>query len=174
MFRSFLWLSLLLTSLQLAGQEPGTPPCACCQPEHQAFDFWIGSWEVRDVSGKRLGTNRIEKQQGGCLLQEHWVGAGGQSTGSSFNYFNSKEGRWEQLWVDRSGTVLKLYGNGDGNRMVLTSEPFQREGQAPGQHRITWSLRPDGTVRQHWEVLAGGESVQTLFDGIYTRMPQGE
>lgn len=164
--------ALVLFSEGVFSQEatvPSAENCPCCQPEHQAFDFWIGVWEVRNADGVLLGTNRIERLQGGCLLQEHWVSATGVSTGTSMNYYNRILERWEQVWVDNGGNVLKLYGNRLDNQMVLTSEPFTAADGSTRRHRISWTLRTDGSVRQVWEVLREDEVVQILFDGMYTR-----
>ncbi|MBC2839882.1 hypothetical protein H7F20_11105 [Robiginitalea sp. SC105] len=149
--------------------QAATDNCNCCTDLHRAFDFWIGDWEVTGPTGSPAGTNRIERIQGGCVLQEHWVGAGGANTGTSLNFYNARMGVWEQLWVDNTGSALKLSGGPEGGRMVMSSEPFRDTAGNERVHRITWTPREDGTVRQHWEVLQDGKTVQTLFDGVYRR-----
>ena len=173
--RCFFLILLLFPVRDLTAQEEDTVAsdgqggdvCACCTEDHRAFDFWVGDWEVRDSAGNLLGTNRIEKLHGGCLLLENWEGNRPGSTGSSFNFYNPGEDRWEQIWVDPSGTILKLYGGRLGNRMVLRSEPFEDAEGYPGQPRISWTLLSDGSVRQLWEVVQGTEVLRVLFDGLY-------
>lgn len=164
----FLLVGFLL-AIPARGQE-NQPPCNCCTEMHRAFDFWVGEWEVTGTDGTVLGTNRIERIQDGCVLQEHWESSGNGTAGTSLNYYHSGEGDWEQLWVDNSGFVLKLRGGPQDGRMILASDPFSDASGNDRVHRITWTPREDGTVRQHWEVLEEGEVVQTLFDGIYSRI----
>jgi hypothetical protein len=124
---------------------------------------------VSNPDGTSAGTNRIEKIQDGCIIQEHWVGAQGNLTGSSFNYYNANSEQWEQLWIDNTGNVLKLSGNRIDDRMVLASEPFSLTDGNTYVNRITWTQMPDGRVRQLWELLQDEQVVNTLFDGLYKR-----
>ncbi len=145
--------------------------CACCTTDHAAFDFWLGSWEVTTVNGAFAGTNKIVKEQDGCLLRENWTGANGQFTGTSINFYNSYTSQWEQLWIDNSGNPLKLKGNRIANQMILSSDPFKQADGKEYKNRITWTLNKEGTVRQLWEVLDSTETpVKILFDGLYSRM----
>ena len=166
----FLTTTALLIGLTGSAQTQNSPDtdCNCCSQAHTDFDFWIGTWEVTLADGSQAGTNRIEKIQDGCVLQEFWEGASG-STGTSLNFYNPKEAVWEQLWVDNSGTSLRLKGNRIGNRMVMSSAPFKDPGGRERIHRISWTALPDGRVRQLWEVLESGEVVQVLFDGYYRK-----
>lgn len=160
-------LILLLFAYNGSAQDSG---CPCCTDNHRDFDFWIGRWEVSNPDGTSAGTNRIEKNQDGCLIQEHWVSAQGKLTGSSFNFYDTKAGQWEQLWIDNTGNVLKLFGNRFEDRMVLASEPFSLTDGNTYVNRITWTLLPDGRVRQLWELLQDDQVVNTLFDGLYKRV----
>ena len=142
--------------------------CPCCTDDHSAFDFWVGEWEVTNANGKPAGENTITKQEGGCVLRENWTSATPGYTGTSINFYNRTSKQWEQLWVDNSGSFLKLKGNRDGDKMILTSPEFDREGKTL-KNRITWFKNEDGTVRQLWEVLEGDTVVSVLFDGLYKR-----
>ena len=146
--------------------------CPCCSDNHQAFDFWIGNWEVKQADGTPAGVNRIIKAQGGCVLQEHWESARQGFTGTSFTYYNQRSTQWEQLWVDNGGNILKLKGERQGDQMILSSEPFTGPEGHERVNRITWTLLEDGKVRQLWEVLQGETAVQVLFDGYYQRVAE--
>ena len=146
-----------------------TASCSCCTEEHSEFDFWLGNWEVKLPDGTLAGENRIEKTEGGCVIRENWKGANAGFTGTSYNYFNPESGLWEQLWLDSSGTILKLSGGRVGNQMVLRSEESLDDNQVLTFQQITWTLLSDGKVRQVWEVLRDGASTRVLFDGLYTR-----
>ena len=179
-------LSLILTLILLPAlapaQEQSPPPDEpeadqtsapepCSSPEHRQFDFWIGEWEVEDAkTGEIAGTNRIERILDGCVLRESWEGQSGLR-GHSFNTWFEAGDRWHQTWVDNRGGLLELDGGLVGDSMVLEgSEPSRRDPSVTVRHRITWTPREDGTVRQHWQASKdGGETWDTVFDGLYRR-----
>lgn len=158
-------LIFLFISSSLMAQQND---CPCCTENHEAFDFWIGDWEVFNKDGTMVGKNTIEKIQDKCILKENWRGNQG-STGTSLNFYNLKTQQWEQLWVDNTGSHLKLKGNRVGNQMILSSEVFIHNDGKEYVNRITWTQNEDGTVRQLWEILQGGEAVRILFDGLYRK-----
>lgn len=156
---------LVITSALSAQSPPG-----CDAPEHRQFDFWIGSWTVTTPQGDLAGTNRIERTLKGCVLVENWAGSKGGS-GNSFNLWTATDGKWHQVWVDDSGTMLTLVGGLQGTSMVLTGTHA-----APGRpgvtstERITWTPLDGGRVRQLWESSTdGGTTWSSQFDGLYTR-----
>lgn len=143
--------------------------CNCCTPQHEAFDFWIGDWEVTNPQGVKVGDNKIVKTQGNCLLIENWVGANGQTTGTSQNFYNRKTQQWEQLWIDNQGGHLKLKGERKGNQMILlTDEETNKDGQK-FYHRVTWTANDNGTVRQLWETIVENSEPTIVFDGLYKK-----
>ena len=153
----------VFATLLLASATP------CTAPEYRQFDFWAGSWDVRNAEGKVAGTNRIEPILGGCALQENWTGRGGM-VGTSLNAYDPLDGRWHQTWVDSEGLRLELAGEYALGKMTLSGEG--PEPDKPGgrvRHRITWSRLPEGgRVRQLWEVSKdAGASWKAVFDGTY-------
>ncbi|MDX1661593.1 MAG: hypothetical protein R3326_07365 [Gemmatimonadota bacterium] len=133
----------------------------CSSPDHRAFDFWLGEWDVYDPKGEKVGENTITVIEDGCALRERWVSSAG-NTGRSLNYYDASTGKWYQTWVASSGRPLRLVGGREGDAMVMGME-------TPAiHHRITWTPNEDGSVRQHWEISRdGGESWETGFDGEY-------
>jgi len=171
-----LGLAALLLVGGLASQQP-LPSCA--GPEHRQFDFWVGDWVVTDSAGSRiLGTNRVTREEAGCLIHEHWTGGppgggggggGGGGTGQSLNFYDRATGRWAQVWVASTGNVLRLEGQLEGTAMRLEGETRRPDG-ATVRNRITWTPQPDGRVRQTWQVSRdGGATWQVSFDGWYRR-----
>jgi hypothetical protein len=159
---------LILPIFSVHADGAKSQPAACAAPEYRQFDFWAGDWNVTQ-NGKRAGTNRIEKILGGCALLEHWEGAGG-SRGNSLNYYDAVRHVWHQTWIDNQGAPLELEGKLEGDNMVLTGNAQDPASGAGVINRLTWTPRPDGTVRQHWETSAdGGKTWQTAFDGLYAR-----
>ncbi|MDF0715946.1 hypothetical protein PY092_07290 [Muricauda sp. 334s03] len=161
---------LILTILfQFALYAQNDDKCSCCSENHRAFDFWIGEWEVvNSQNGSPAGSSVVSREENGCVIHEKWTSANPGYTGTSLNFFNAESNQWEQLWVDNVGAVLKLKGNRDGNKMILTSDEFEKEGKK-FRNRITWTKNDDGTVRQFWEVLGEDEKTSIAFDGLYRK-----
>jgi hypothetical protein len=158
---------LLLAAGSLPAQQRPQP---CTGPEYRQFDFWIGDWTVTDSAGTvTMGSNRITSEEAGCLVHEHWTGAGG-GTGQSFNFYNRATKQWEQVWVASvAGGNLHLKGAFDGKSMVLSGERPGPNG-AIVQNRIRWTPLADGRVRQTWESSSdGGKSWAVSFDGYYRK-----
>lgn len=170
MSRALPLLALLsiAASVPLAAEDARPGPAPCSSAEHRQFDFWIGRWNVT-ASGQPAGRNDIQLILGGCVLLENWTGAQG-GAGKSLNYFDRTDGSWHQQWVDANGGSLSLAGRFENGAMRLEGERPATAKQPATRHRITWTPRPDGTVRQLWQSTATGkEEWQTQFDGIYVR-----
>jgi hypothetical protein len=158
----------LLATAAIAQQEtPQTdlPPCSAA--EHRQFDFWLGEWEVT-MNGKAAGTNTITTILGGCVIMEEWQSEGSAFSGKSFNRYDPVSGKWEQVWVDNTGGVLRLAGEYKDGKMVLAGKHVV--GGETVVDRITWHNNDDGTVRQVWEKSKDdGENWNAVFDGVYTK-----
>jgi hypothetical protein len=151
-----------------ARAQTAPPPPPCTSAEHRQFDFWIGDWEVRRADGRLAGRNRITREHGGCVLHEQYVAVGGYS-GSSLNIYDASRKRWHQTWTDNAGQLLELNGGFRDGRMILTGETVDSTGRVTAE-RITWTPRPDGSVRQFWEQSTDAGATWTVaFDGIYSR-----
>ena len=161
--KSYLAILILLLPAFIAAQSPSqSRPCQ--DPRYRQFDFWIGEWDV--FSGDRLvGRNRIERILDGCVLMENWVGQGG-SKGHSFNLFNAASGKWEQTWVDNSGTVINFKGSFDPNKQAMA---FTANAADTSKHKMTFWRMPDGSIKQKWEAAAKGQEYRVLFEGTYRR-----
>jgi len=46
---------------------------------------------VHDPAGTFVGTNKVMREQDGCLLVEHWTSSRGKETGTSFNYHDIRD-----------------------------------------------------------------------------------
>jgi len=148
------------------GDPNPAPPTQCASAQYRQFDFWVGDWEVRGTDGARLGSNQIEKIQGGCVLQEHWTGASGD-TGTSFNIYDFTRDVWHQTWVSRA-SLLVLEGGLQGTTMVLEGTTHEAGGREV-LNRITWTPVSHDEVTQVWETSGDGEQWNVIFHGIYRR-----
>ena len=160
----------LVLVLLAAGSLHAQTPAPCSATEYRQFDFWLGDWDVVGPNGNPAGTNSISRILGGCVLQEHWKGAGG-GEGMSFNTYDASRHLWHQTWVDDHGSLLELDGALAEGRMVLSGTTAARRGGSV-LNRITWSRLDDtgSRVRQLWETSSdGGKTWTTSFDGTYRK-----
>ena len=161
--------ALLLSGMALAPVARGRQqaPPRCDTPEYRQFDFWVGDWTVTS-GGTPAGVNRVTLEEAGCLVHEHWTGAGG-GTGQSFNFYDRADHRWHQVWVSSSGTVLFLSGQYADGRLEYAGEAPAVSGAGTAHQRLTFYRNADGSVRQLWQSSADGHDWQTVFDGRYVR-----
>jgi len=158
----------LITLFAYGQSDP--KPCYCCTDNHRQFDFWLGEWEVKN-NGKLAGKNSITLVQDSCLIREEWISAGNAYTGTSYNFYNEEKDQWQQLWVDNQGGYLELTGKFEKGEMVLKSDEMTNRQGEKYINRITWTPKPDGSVRQHWETSKDqGIHWETLFDGLYLKI----
>ena len=161
-------LTLFFSSINLTAQQQKSA-CPCCDEEYMQFDFWVGDWVVY-AKGKMAGFNKITKIEDGCIIRENWKSVEIGYTGTSYNFYNKAEKKWNQVWIDNQGVVLELSGEFTNGKMVLESDIHLDENGNKIVNRITWSKNEDGTVRQHWEQSSdGGIAFSTSFDGLYRR-----
>lgn len=158
------WYAMPALAACIAGAAAAAVPCDA--PAHREFDFWLGEWQVRTPDGKLAGTNRIEREYGGCVLHERYTTGRGYS-GESLNVYDAGRRVWHQTWVDSAGTLLVLEGALNGGRMVLEGRTTSTDGQST-LHRISWTPNPDGSVRQLWESTDAKGQWTVTFDGMYT------
>ena len=142
------------------------PMPSCDALEYRQFDFWIGKWSVTEAK-KPAGSNSIEPDLKRCALFESWSDVDG-SRGRSINFYDRTLRRWHQSWIDDRGGALELNGGLVGGSMVLEGERLDMKANTSARHRITWTPQPDGSVRQHWQMMkAGAGAWETVFDGLY-------
>lgn len=165
-----LLLSLVLFAVR-GHAAPAAAAPACAGPEHRQFDFWIGEWDVVTPEGKPAGVSSVTRELDGCVIHEHWQGAGAGAgfDGQSFNLYEESSKTWRQSWVDNTGQRLALLqGSFADGKMTL-----QGEKDTPKGHRwvrVTWSVLGPNEVRQTVEAsVDAGKSWNLGFDGRYRR-----
>jgi len=149
-------LAVKFAALSAPCTQPGSP--------WRQFDFWVGSWDVYDRAGNRVGQSRIERILGDCVVLENWKGTG---EGKSWNTWNAARKRWEQSWVDSSATPVFFTGQLEQGVMVYHSDQPQPDGK-PYQRRLTFTPLPGHRVRQFSQGTEdGGKTWSTEYDLIY-------
>jgi hypothetical protein len=150
-------------------QTPAQPPVAkpCDASEFRQFDFWVGTWVVKNEKGDEIGKSEIRKVANDCAVLESWTGRDG-TPGTSINYFDKRSSKWNQHWVGGGGEVLHLSGTLEGGTMNLSGIRTTPKGQIID--RISWTLLKDGRVQQEWNISTdGGQNWKKSFDGFYSR-----
>lgn len=132
---------------------PSAPAMAagCAAAEYRQFDFWHGSWSANPNRSDVLSL------LGGCITEENWMA---QLDGTSFNMYDRRTGLWTQVW--RGGGTLVIQGGLTSGGMVLQGKvgaSFQR---------VTWTLNPNGSVRQRAEQSPDGSTWSGLYTVTYT------
>lgn len=148
---------------------PAKAPSACAAAEMHQFDFWIGSWQVRNEKDHSMGTNVISPIVGGCALHEQWTAEG--EVGESFSIYDPTTGHWHQTWVDNKAHLWMIDGGMVGNSMVMTrTSAAKTNARAVVLHRWMWTPSDKDHVRQLYDVSSdGGKTWKTAFDGRYVR-----
>lgn len=150
-------------------QKPIEIVAPCRTVEYRKFDFWVGDWEVHTPNGGPIvGHNLVTLEQGGCLLVEHWTSSAGGQTGTSFNYYDVRDKKWHQLYLDNSGNAgafPAMAGDLVDGKMVLITD----ETKSPVS-RWTWYVLEPGKVRQMAEQSTDGEKTWSIvWDSVYVK-----
>jgi hypothetical protein len=160
----FLIISILALPAFASATQAQVHPCDA--PEYRQFDFWIGDWEVQNPKGNVVGSNKVTREQDGCVLVEHWTSSRGGNTGTSFNYYDIRDKKWHQLYLSNSGNAgafPAMAGQLKDGKMVLISDET-----ATPVFRWTWYVISPGHVRQMAERSSDGQKTwKTIWDSIY-------
>ena len=142
-----------------AAQTPAVA-AACTDPKYHELDFWAGRWDVYNRAGKLVAHSLIEKVYG-CGIRENWMPLDDQP-GGSLSIYVPAEKRWEQFWIDSSGSRVVFTGGWTGSAMVI-------QGNWAGPIvRMSYSKNGDGSVRQFGERSTDeGKSWSPAFDFTY-------
>ncbi len=140
----------------------------CTDKNHQAFDFWLGHWQVTSKTDDIIRINHISKINNGCTILEEYSSPSGY-VGKSLNIYDQQTKQWHQTWTDSSGLLLKLQGGLENRAMVMKGKTLGSD-QKEVLNKISWIPHSDGTVQQHWQISQdNGKTWQTAFDGLYTK-----
>ncbi|MEP5567163.1 MAG: hypothetical protein ABJN62_04955 [Halioglobus sp.] len=162
------WLLFLIALFPTAALAQQSPFDCESSADHRQFDFWLGKWEVRDSNNTLQGHNHVLATQNGCAVEENWRSIRG-GTGQSLNYFSPASGQWRQLWIDAGASIIDISGGIVDGSMVLEGSIYYLNRQVTIPFRGTWTLLPDGRVRQFFQEKDAQGKWQTWFEGFYSK-----
>jgi hypothetical protein len=166
------WLMALIALGIGVSSGSAQQPWSCAEPAFRGFDFWIGTWEMRDRrSGTPLGTASVRPVHGGCAIREDWQARSGGSGANIVTYHPPING-WRMVSVTSNGGFLVSQGTLTNSRLSFLTDTHIPNGK-PQRRRITWATTDDpNRVLQTWEVTEDdGKSWFTEFDGLCIRTP---
>jgi len=166
MSRILLLLALLLSSYGSYAQN-APKPCTT-DSRYREFDFWAGEWDVKNPKGQRVGYNHVEIILDSCVVMENWHGSQGGS-GKSFNYIDTGDGKWHQLWVSSQGISREFSGYYENDKMALEGKFITQNGQQV-LTKLTFFKLSNNKVRQLGEQSYDlGKTWNTMYDLTYER-----
>ena len=164
--------ALVIAQSATPAAPAATPPAPprCEGEAYEAFDFWVGEWEVfPNGADQKVADSSIEKMSAGCSIRETWMPLQGRH-GTSLSTYDPTTGGWHQLWVGGSPGRVFFDGGPVEGAMVLTGY-WGRDPQGnPMLVRMTYTLEADGSVRQYGQASSDhGRTWSDSFDFIYRR-----
>jgi tetratricopeptide (TPR) repeat protein len=141
-------------------------------PEHRAFDFWVGEWDVRPTGAPDTtppSKSRIELVEDRCVIAEHYEAPG--YSGRSYNVYDATDQRWEQFWVDNKGARHHYRGQARDGNVYYEADDVHVFG-TPGRVKLKMTFFSQGPdqVRQLGEQSSdGGKTYTVSYDLTYKR-----
>ena len=178
MIRSMLSATIALTALACtipihAQQTSPTTiaPCTGSESPWRDFDFWIGDWEVYDPNTEnKVGDNRIEKRENGCLILENWKSIAGGS-GISMNFYDPLQQKWRQVWQSAAAFIDYSGGLDEQGRMLLEGTIYYHASGQSAPFRGRWTKQENGSVLQEfWQYDAAFDRWNSWFVGEYRKL----
>ncbi len=137
------------------------------QPEYKQFDFWVGDWNVF-VNGNRVGTNRIDHLDEGCVLMENWD-ANGSQVGISINYYDPALSKWRQVYVWDAGFVTEFTGSFENGAMTFFAAARGAGGQTGRQRMVFRQLAKDSVTQVTDQTFDDGKTWTNVWNSVYVR-----
>ena len=75
---------------------------------------------MQGAQGLTVGSSSVQLILGQCVIFENWTTP--LNSGKSFEYFDAKDKKWHQTWVDDKGTHTQYVGGIEDGKMVLIAD----------------------------------------------------
>jgi ketosteroid isomerase-like protein len=138
----------------------------CSGSDYRQFDFWVGDWDVFDVSGEaRVAGVHVDRVLDGCALRERYQDNNGMQ-GESLSIYDASRGLWHQSWFTNRGRYLSIDGKLDSGAMILAGSYKSADG-VDTLVRGTW--KPAGNDVRETAVTSTdhGKSWKPWFDLMF-------
>jgi len=143
-------------------------PCLA-REEYKQFNFWVGKWDVKNPAGQHAGDSEIDLMNNGCTIVENWYGTR-NFQGKSFNYFDPKDNKWHQFWINQNAQTIFFEGNLEDGNMVYYSYDHVKDMKDAFLRRLTFFNLGPNKVRQYSETSKDdGKTWETEYDLTYNR-----
>lgn len=168
-------ITLIILSMTLSAVHAQNGKLPCSRPEYRQFDFWIGEWEAYAPTGKKGGDSKISLMLDSCTILEEWTSTGLQNglryAGKSYNMYNAAQKRWQQYWVDNTGSITQYFnGHYEEGKMIVQTENEKVNDTLWQIQKMTFYNLGSDKVRQHGETSSdNGKTWVTSFDLEYRR-----
>jgi hypothetical protein len=151
-------------SSSLAADKPALP---CVAQSYHDFDFWIGDWDVFDVSApdKQVARVHVDAILNGCVLREDYKATDGHA-GQSFTIFDASRQVWHQTWVTDHGRLLMIEGAIQDGAMTLEGTDRASDGRTRRVRGI-WKSAKDGVHERAMTSLDDGKTWTQWFDLVF-------
>ena len=139
-------------------------------PELRQFDFWLSEWDLTWADGGK-GTNCVTAVLDNRVIQEEFDGTPAiPLKGLSVSTYNIGLGKWQQTWVDNSGSYLDFAGGFADGKMTLSREAML-EGKRFIQRMVFYNIT-EQSIDWNWERSEDdGETWQIAWQIHYQRKP---
>jgi hypothetical protein len=168
-------LGIAFVSAASPGQATTTPTSSNCSAAgYHQLDFWIGDWDTFETDaagGPSVARARVEPIAQGCAIHELYEQTDGL-VGDSILSYDPVRKQWQQTWVTNRGSLMVLWGNFNGDALVLEGEVHLRDGTTVMQ-RITWQARDKGVRESAVLSKDGGKTWTPAFDVLFLARQDG-
>ena len=156
-------------------EPPAERPAGCPSAGARQFDFWLGSWQVRQeilgADGKMHpfeAESTVSLAAGGCALVEHWRGevqfpwegmeAPAMQHGLSVRAYDPATKSWRIHWLDSRHPAFgpAFEGRFDGTGRGVFTRTTSGAGGGELVTRIVFERRGRGAV--HWELAVSRDA----------------
>ncbi|MEO7040159.1 MAG: hypothetical protein ABI186_09045 [Candidatus Elarobacter sp.] len=146
--------------------QPARAAAPCSSATYHQYDFFVGSWIVKNKHGKQFATDLVTKEFRGCVLWERWYGR--SSHGAGYTGYDAARKIWVQNFMMDDGTVLSFEGRAVGTSMLFHGPSYPKAGVVE-QNRVVFRKLPEDRVEEFWTVSHDGKTWTTVFDGFFSR-----
>lgn len=140
--------------------------------DENAFDFWVGDWELTWTTKEgieRKGINKIVKILDDSVVQENFEDMRNGFKGTSISVYNPRAKKWYQSWADNKGGYFSFEGTYEDGNPIFKTLVQEIEGHKVIRRMVFRNITEDSFVWD-WEIsLDNGSSWELKWQIQYQR-----